>query len=175
MTNVKRSGVPSVAAAVLAAALFTPLAARAQDQLEPETGQAMAAAPAAASWDETSGYGAVEASRAAINAGAFAVGADAIGPTGHEASAAIGYSLDEAYRLASAAAAPVIIANQVSPDVRWAPAGAVVAGPVVQSVPPARAIGGLQEEYLFAKSSAPSWDETSGYGAVEANRAAIDQ
>jgi hypothetical protein len=45
-------------AALLAVALVAPVAAQVEDQ-------SLAAAPAGPSWDETSGYGSVEASRAA--------------------------------------------------------------------------------------------------------------
>ena len=82
----------------------------------------------AGSWDETSGYGAVEASRAATTL-----------PT---PSIAPG-SLDDAKR--------ALVAQHalLSPD-----------------------LGSLQEEALMAIVAASTvWDETSGYGTVEANRA----
>lgn len=107
-------------AAFLAGALVTPLAVTAEEQ-------ALAVVPAAPSWDETSGYGAVEASRAR----------------------------------ASAMLAPSAISSQVSPDVRWAPAR-------VMAADLASGRGGLSAADLAA---ARDWDETSGYGNVEASRA----
>jgi len=72
-------------AAVLAVALVAPVAAQTEDQ-------PIAAAHAAPSWDETSGYGAVEANRAVIGHDDVVSGYAA---TGHEASAALGLSWDE--------------------------------------------------------------------------------
>jgi hypothetical protein len=198
-------------ATVLTLALSAPSAVIAQDQVIADE-QVLAAeeqtpvlAPAVPSWDETSGYGAVEASRATI-------GHDAVrgfGGTGHEASAAMGRSWDalsgygsveasraavstmlsgegisdqeqalafaaaaaatlwdatsgygsvEASRAANALpAASTTFTSQVSPDVRWAPA------PAIAPVP---------EDALRAVVDAViAWDETSGYGAVEATRA----
>jgi hypothetical protein len=80
---------------------------------------------AAPSWDETSGYGAVEASRATIGSPATSTSA-------------------EQTRLLAA-----------------------------QHALQGGDLGSLQEDALLAVlSAAPSWDETSGYGSVEASRAA---
>jgi hypothetical protein len=70
---------------VLAVALVASVTAQTEDQQ-------IAAAPAAPSWDETSGYGAVEANRAVIGHDDVVSGYVA---TGHEASAAMGLSWDE--------------------------------------------------------------------------------
>jgi hypothetical protein len=100
--------------AVLLGTLVAPMTAMAEDPM-------LAMAPSAPSWDEASGYGSVEAIRAAIGLG----GSD---------------------------------------------------GPVVQVVPPAREIGGLQEEYLAARTVASTtWDETSGYHSVEISRGTASQ
>jgi hypothetical protein len=59
----------SVFVAVLAFALCTPFAVNAEEEVivEEQEEQILAAAPAAPSWDETSGYGSVEASRAEVS------------------------------------------------------------------------------------------------------------
>src|SRR5215207_3451189 len=82
---------------VLSFVLSAPTAVTAQEQVIADE-QVLAAeeqdpalAPAVPSWDETSGYGSVEASRATI-------GHDAVRGfwgTGHEASAAMGRSWDD--------------------------------------------------------------------------------
>ena len=79
---------------------------------------------AAPSWDETSGYGAVEASRATIDYPAVST---------------------------SAEQTRVLAAQR-----------ALQGG----------GLGSLQEDALRAVVAGPSWDETSGYGSVEASRAA---
>src|SRR5919112_464875 len=105
----------------------------------------MAVVAAAMSWDETSGYGSVEASRAA---NALAI-------------------------------MPTTSTNQVPSDVRWAPARVISPGPSIEEARvlaaqhglQSRDLGGLQEEALFAiVATGASWDETSGYGALEASR-----
>jgi hypothetical protein len=61
----------SVFAAVLAVALCAPVAVNAEDEVIEVIAaeeQILAAAPALPSWDESSGYGSVEASRAAASA-----------------------------------------------------------------------------------------------------------
>jgi hypothetical protein len=102
------------------------------------------------SWDQTSGYESVEASRAAI---------------GHATS----NTSEEAALLA-----------QVPADVRWAPARAIAPGSPAEASRVLAAeqalqspdLGSMQEEALLAVVAASSsWDETSGYGAVEAARA----
>jgi len=105
----------------------------------------LAIVAAAPSWDATSGYGAVEASRATI---------------GHPAAGT----------------------TQVPADVRWAPEGlfapesSVEARRVLaaQQALQSQDLGSLQEGALLAVVAAgSSWDQTSGYGSVEASRAAI--
>jgi hypothetical protein len=99
----------------------------------------------APSWDATSGYGAVEASRATI---------------GH----------------------PAALTSQVPADVRWAPEGVIApassveAGRILaaQQALQSQDLGSLQEDALFAVVAAgSSWDQTSGYGSLEASRATI--
>ncbi len=108
----------------------------------------MAVVAAAMSWDETSGYRSVEASRAA---NALAI-------------------------------MPATSTNQVPSDVRWAPARVISPGPSIEEARvlsaqhglQSRDLGSMQEEALFAiVAAAPSWDETSGYGVLEASRATI--
>jgi hypothetical protein len=107
---------------------------------------------AAPSWDATSGYGIVEAGRAANSA--------LLAPAAPTWDATSGYGAVEASRatIGSPATSPpseqtrVLTAQQAlqSPD-----------------------LGSLQEEALLAVVSAgQSWDETSGYGSVEAIRVA---
>jgi hypothetical protein len=111
--------VVSTVAAVLTFALAAPIAVNADDEGIAVEKQVLAAAPAAPSWDERSGYGSVEASRAAN----------------------------------ALAALSVLITSQVSSDVRWAPEQA------------------LEHAMDPLVTAAIAWDETSGYGAVEASRA----
>ena len=107
---------------------------------------------AAPSWDATSGYGIVEAGRAATS--------PRLAPAGPSWDEASGYGAVEASRATigypaastSAVQTRVLAAQQAlqSPD-----------------------LGSLQEEALLAVVSAgQSWDVTSGYGAVEAMRVA---
>jgi hypothetical protein len=126
MSTTKRSRTAiSVFAAMFTIALSTPLMVNAEDQIIGAEDQVIALAPVAGpSWDETSGYGAVEASRATI---------------GHPAPT----TTLEQTRMAAAQRA-------------------LLTGD----------IGSMQEESLLAIVAAPSWDETSGYGSVEASRAA---
>ena len=122
----------SAFAAVLILALSVPIAVYAQEQVPAEErvlvaeDQGPALAPVAGpSWDETSGYGSVEASRAAIALPTLS-------------------TTTEANR--------VLVAQHALQD---------------------GDLGSMQEEVLFAVVAASSsWDETSGYGAVEASRAA---
>jgi hypothetical protein len=190
----------STFAAVLAFVLCAPQAANAEDEVIAAEQQILAAAPTLSSWDESSGYGSVEASRAAIG---HDHGVSGYGPTGHEASAlglswdemsgyrsveasraevsallsgarisgrdqalavtaaaatlwdsTSGYGSVEASRAANALpAAPATFTNQVPSDVRWAPERA------------------LEHTIDPQVAAAKAWDETSGYGAVEASRA----
>ena len=112
--------------ALIALALFAPLPAGAEEP-------GLAAAPAGPSWDETSGYGAVEASRAAASE-LLAEPAGAIEPL------------------------PSLAAKRVSTARH-----ALASGD----------LGSMQEDALAAVVAASTtWDESSGYGSVEASRAA---
>jgi hypothetical protein len=123
-TNRSRTAI-SVFAAMFTVTLSTPLMVHAEDQIIGAENQVIALAPVAGpSWDETSGYGVVEAIRATI---------------GHPAPS----TTLEQTRMAAAQRA-------------------LLTGD----------IGSLQEERLLAIVAAPSWDATSGYGSVEASRAA---
>jgi hypothetical protein len=127
----------------------------------------LAIVAAAPSWDDTSGYGSVEASRATI---------------GHSATS----TADEAALLAQFRASERALSlslgadQQVPADVRWAPVPAIAPESSVeasrvlaaQQALQSHDLGSLQEEALLAVVAASSsWDETSGYGAVEAARA----
>src|SRR5918999_1121546 len=97
-TSYRSRTVFSVFVAVFAITLAAPIAVHAEEQVVVEEQilaaeeQVPALAPVAGpSWDETSGYGSVEASRAAIGHDDEVSG---YGPTGHEASA-MGLSWDE--------------------------------------------------------------------------------
>jgi hypothetical protein len=83
-TSYRSRTVFSAFAAVLTFVLCAPIAVNAEEQL-------LAAVPAAPPWDETSGYGSVEASRAA----ASALLAPVAGPSWDETS---GYGAVEASR-----------------------------------------------------------------------------
>jgi hypothetical protein len=203
-----RAAIPAFVA-VVAFALSTPFAVAADDQvpvLAPDT---------APTWDETSGYGAVEASRAetvayirstASTTADAATGSSAVevnrslvaqhalqagdlGSVQEEALRAVvasamtwdetsGYGAVEASR--ASIAHPDASTNQVPSDVRWAPARAFAPDTSAEANRVLNAqqalltgdIGSMQEERLYTIVAAgPSWDETSGYGAVEAARA----
>ena len=170
----------SVFAAVLAFALAAPIAVHAEDEVIADEQvlateeQDPALAPAIPSWDEASGYGSVEASRAAASAmlapvaapswddtsgyGSVEASRAAIGHddavsgdtvTGHEASAAIGRSWDD-------------ISGYGSVERTRAEVSALLSGEV---------ISGQEQALAIAAAAAKSWDETSGYGSVEASRA----
>src|SRR5215204_1962008 len=107
---------------------------------------------AAPSWDATSGYGAVEAGRAATSA--------LLAPAGPTWDATSGYGAVEASRATIGSPAASITSEQTR----------VLAA---QRALQGGDLGSLQEEALLAVVSAgQSWDETSGYGVVEASRAA---
>ena len=101
----------SVFVAVLSVVLFAPVAAQV-----PVQDHSLVAAPAGPSWDDTGGYGAVEAIRAVI--GHYDVVSGYAAP-GHEADAARGLSWDEmsgygeveASRAASPDYLPAALAN----------------------------------------------------------------
>ena len=86
-----RRTVFSVFVAAFAISQAAPIAVHAQDEGIAANEQVLAAAPAPASWDETSGYGSVEASRAA----ASTLLAPVAGPSWDETS---GYGAVEASR-----------------------------------------------------------------------------
>jgi hypothetical protein len=163
MSMIRRSRtVFSTFAAVLTFALATPIAVIAEDEVIATEEQVLAAAPAAPSWDELSGYGSVESSRGEVSAlWSGAVIPDQEQALAYAAAAAAtlwdatsGYGSVEATRAANALpAAPATVTSQVSPDVRWAPERA------------------LEHAMNPLATAAITWDETSRYGAVEAARA----
>jgi hypothetical protein len=123
---------------------------------------------AAPSWDQTSGYESVEASRAAIGHA----------PTTMTEEAAL---LAQFRAIERALSPSQGVGSQVSPDVRWAPARAIAPDSEAAATQVLAAeqalqspdLGSMQEEALLAVVAASSsWDETSGYRAVEAARAA---
>jgi hypothetical protein len=144
----------SVLVTVLTFALSAPITVDAEEQVVAEE-QILAAeeqipalaAVAGPSWDESSGYGSVEASRAAIG---HDDGVSEYGPTGHEASAAMGLSWDE-------------MSGYGSVEASRAEVSALLSGEL---------ISGRDQALAFAAAAAMLWDETSGYGSVEASRAA---
>ena len=107
---------------------------------------------AAPSWDATSGYGAVEASRGATSA--------LLAPAGPSWDESSGYGTVEASRATIGYPATSTTSEQTR---------VLAAEQTLQSPD----LGSLQEEALRAVvASGQSWDETSGYGFVEASRAA---
>ena len=144
----------SVLVTVLTFALSAPITVHAEEQVVAEE-QILAAeeqipalaAVAGPSWDESSGYGSVEASRAAIG---HDDGVSEYGPTGHEASAAMGLSWDE-------------MSGYGSVEASRAEVSALLSGEL---------ISGRDQALAFAAAAVMLWDETSGYGSVEASRAA---
>jgi hypothetical protein len=144
----------SVLVTVLTFALSAPITVHAEEQVVAEE-QILAAeeqipalaAVAGPSWDESSGYGSVEASRVAIG---HDDGVSEYGPTGHEASAAMGLSWDE-------------MSGYGSVEASRAEVSALLSGEL---------ISGRDQALAFAAAAAMLWDETSGYGSVEASRAA---
>jgi hypothetical protein len=144
----------SVLVTVLAFDLSAPITVDAEEQVVAEEQivaaeeQVPALAPVAGpSWNESSGYGSVEASRAAIG---HDDGVSDYGPTGHEASAAIGLSWDE-------------MTGYGSVEASRAEVSALMSGEL---------ISGRDQALAFAAAAVMLWDETSGYGSVEASRAA---
>jgi hypothetical protein len=144
----------SVLVTVLTFALSAPITVDAEEQVVAEEQivaaeeQVPALAPVAGpSWNESSGYGSVEASRAAIG---HDDGVSDYGPTGHEASAAMGLSWDE-------------MSGYGSVEASRAEVSALMSGEL---------ISGRDQALAFAADAAMLWDETSGYGSVEASRAA---
>ena len=89
----------------------------------------------------------------------------------------------EEQALAPAAIPGSSVTTQVSGDVRWAPAGTIAPSASVEASRVSTAqqallspsLGSLQEEALMAVvATAMTWDQTSGYGVVEALRAEPD-
>jgi hypothetical protein len=124
---------------------------------------------AAPSWDDTSGYGSVETSRAAIGHA----------PASMTEEAALLAQFRAVERSLSPSLGP---ASLVPADVRWAPARAFAPDSEAAAIRVLAAeqalqsydLGSMQEEHLYTiVAAAPSWDETSGFGSVEASRAAI--
>jgi hypothetical protein len=108
---------------------------------------------AAPSWDATSGYGAVEAGRGATAA--------LLAPAAPSWDQTSGYGAVEASRATIGSPATSTTSEQTR----------VLAAQQALHSPD---LGSLQEEALRAVVAAgPSWDATSGYGVVEASRAAI--
>jgi hypothetical protein len=159
--------------AMLNVAVFAPVDVRAQEEI-------LSAAPAIdASWDETSGYGAVEATRAAINALP-------------EEPAVITSLVPSAVRWAPAEAIapmPSVGANRdATPEyeaLSYGPSREVSVGSpsadasrliAAQRALASDGLGSMQEDALMALvAAATSWDDMSGYGSVEATRAAIPE
>jgi hypothetical protein len=171
-------------------ALSTPLMVHAEDQIIGEENKVLAFAPVAGpSWDETSGYGAVEASRATIGhpAAGTTIAQTRMAAAQHALLSGDLGSVQEESLLAIVAAAPSwdessgygsVEASRAANALPAAPAGrpsaaetqALAAQQMVQSYD----VGSLQEDALLAVVATGSpWDETSGYGSVEASRAVI--
>jgi hypothetical protein len=128
-------------AALFSLVVFAPINAQEEDQ-------AIALAPAGPSWDETSGYGSVESSRAAISAMSW--------------DDTSGYGSVESNRAGYVPATAIEPTGVDSRRVNTA-VYALLTGD----------LGSLQEEALAAiVAAAIAWDDTSGYGSVEASRAA---
>jgi len=174
--------------AVLLFVLAAPAAVNAEDEVITAADQILAAAPAALSWDETSGYGSVEASRAAASA-LLAAGTapswdDTSGYGSVEASRAAVSALlsgevisDQEQALAFAAAAATlwdatsgygsVEASRAANALAAAPAAFASQVPSDVRWAPARALEHAMDPLVTA---AIAWDATSGYGAVEASR-----
>jgi hypothetical protein len=124
---------------------------------------------AAPSWDDTSGYGSVETSRATIGHAAASMTEEA----------ALLAQFRAIERTLSLSLGP---APQIPTDVRWAPARAIAPNSeaaatrvlAAEQALQSHDLGSMQEEHLYTiVAASSSWDETSGYGSVEASRAAI--
>jgi hypothetical protein len=153
---------------LFACSFVTPLATAAQD--------APLAVPAMPSWDETSGYGSVEAIRAAAAEPLVAsdVTTSQVPPDVRWAPAVVTAPAPTAG--ANSEATAVYEALNYGPSVD--PGGVPSVGPsrvdIALKALASGDIGGMQEEALLAVvASAKAWDATSGYGAVEASRAVV--
>jgi hypothetical protein len=184
-------------AAFIALALFAPGTVNADDAIPviaPVASQSTDAVPVMApvvgpSWDETSGYGAVEASRATI-------GHPAPSTTLEQTRMAVAQralltgdigSMQEEHLLAIVAAAPswdatsgygAVEASRAANALPAAPATSTTAEETrliaAQQALQSYDLGSLQEEALLAVvANGASWDQSSGYGSVEASRATI--
>jgi hypothetical protein len=192
MSKIHRSR-PAISAfaAVLMLTVSAPIAVHGQDE-----DLALAPVPAA-SWDETSGYGAVEAIRAEPDVYVVpGAGTTANAASGSDSVEVIGLSIVQHALQASdlGSMQEEALAAIVAPGASWDETsgyGAVEASRATighpaesttsqatrvlaaQHVLQTGDIGSMQEERLSAiVSAAPLWDETSGYGSVEASRAA---
>jgi hypothetical protein len=158
----------SAVIAVLTFTLCAPIAVNAEEQVIADEqviaaeGQDPALAPAAPSWDESSGYGSVEASRAAASA-LFAPG------TTSSWDDTSGYGSVEASRAEISALLSGELISGQEQDLAMAAAAA-------KSWDNASGYGSVEASRAAASAlrapvTVPSWDETSGYGSVEASRA----
>jgi hypothetical protein len=155
----------SVLVTVLTFALSTPFSVNAEDEVIvslQEEEQVLTAAPADLSWDETSGYGSVEASRAA----ASALLAPDASPSWDDTS---GYGSVEASRAEVSALLSGELISGRDQALAFAAAAAMLWDETsgYGSVEASRAAASA----LHAPVAGPSWDDTSGYGSVEASRA----
>ena len=191
MSTTKRSRTAiSVFAALFTVALSTPLMVHAEDQIIGAEDQVIALAPVAGpSWDETSGYGAVEASRATIGHPAASTTLEQTRMAAAQRALLSGDigSMQEESLLAIVAAAPswdetsgygAVEASRAANALPAAPAESTTAeetrAPAAQQALQSHDLGSLQEDALLAVvATGASWDETSGYGSVEASRAVI--
>jgi hypothetical protein len=191
MSTTKRSRTAiSVFAALFTVALSTPLMVQAEDQIIGAEDQVIALAPVAGpSWDETSGYGAVEASRATIGHPVLSTTLEQTRMAAAERALLTGDigSMQEESLLAIVAAAPSwdetsgygsIETSRAANALPAVPDATTTAEETralaVQQRLQSYDVGGLQEEALLAVVVTGSpWDETSGYGSVEASRAVI--
>jgi hypothetical protein len=202
LTNRRSRAAIVAVVAVLTVALAAPIAVHAQDLVVPDEDLVPALAPVAGlSWDETSGYGAVETSRA-VNAQQALLSGDlgsmqegrllAVVAAAPSWDATSGYGSVEGSRAAaSALLAPVAgpswdeTSGYKSVEASRATIGhpaVITTAEATRSLVAHQALlshdlGSLQEEALTAVvdaalvAAAMTWDETSGYGAVEASRA----
>jgi hypothetical protein len=154
----------SVFVTVLTFALSAPFAVNAEDEVivSLEEEQVPTAAPAAPSWDEASGYGSVEASRAAVSALCAAGTASSWDDTS-------GYGSVEASRAEVSALLSDELTSGRDQALAFAAAAAMLWDETsgYGSVEASRAAASA----LLAPVAGLSWDDTSGYGSVEASRA----
>jgi hypothetical protein len=184
-----RKAVSAVAAAFIFA-LYVPAGGSAEDQIVADEqilsveGQIPVLAPSVASWDEASGYGSVEASRAIALVAPGPVAGPAWDATSgygaveaNRASIAqetwderSGYGAVETSRAIITIAAPAGLTSLVPSDVRWAPAPTGFTSLVPSDVRWAPAYA-LSRQMNPQMTAAKAWEESSGYASVEASRA----